>query len=264
MKVRTLTLLYDESFAFSMMNAYARKVIGIVIVLFINFILNCCTNSSLPLFLFSVLLFPIFYLLPFSHDFLEALERESLELKKKKVDDWNVGFKLAVQLCFLLNRSKQQYPFFHKKHIHDIFNQENHEVNKKTAKNKSGRTSGRLEEAICSLNTPSFKKKYNDEISSSAGNRKNKNENESEVKILNCISHSFFPFISLRGHCWRRVIINLQHLKSSNEELQCIVSIRILIGISFLVKYFEFISISSALFLNGKFLLVHVLFHLIF
>lgn len=134
------------------------------------------------------------------------MERESLEWKKKKLPFWNIGLRSSVQLCYLLNRSKQQYPYFQKKSLYDSVHQKNLDDN--------GDNKGHQK---------------------NANGHENKNENKNNYKNgvteLDRISHSFFPFISLRGHCWRRILVDLQHLKATNEEIQYIVSIRILIEI---------------------------------
>jgi hypothetical protein len=140
------------------------------------------------------------------------LERESLEWKKKKFPSWNIGLNLSVQLCYLLNRSKQQYPYFQKRGIYDFFHQNSQGKN---IDNKSQHEN----------------KNENENLNETGDENINKNNDKNEVTVLDRISHSFFPFISLRGHCWRRVLVDLQHLKATNEEIQYIVSIRILIQI---------------------------------
>ena len=118
------------------------------------------------------------------------MERESLELKKKNVLHWDIGLRLSVQLYFLLNRSKLQYPYF---------------------------------EIIPFYDNVKFGIR-NENENENKNDKKNENENENEKIILNRISHSYFPFISLRGHSWRRVIIALQHLKTPKHEIQNMVS----------------------------------------
>ena len=177
--------------------------------------------------------------------FLEALERESLELKKRNVLHWDVGLKLSVQLYFLLNRSKLQYPYFEIIPFYDnlklgIINEgenknenenENERANKKHenvcySKSDGINQSTTKEITLIEEDRDSICKNRNEDENDN--DNENENENENEKIILNRISHSYFPFISLRGHSWRRVIIALQHLKTPKHEIQNIVSVQFL------------------------------------
>ena len=161
---------------------------------------------------------------------LEALERESLELKKKNIRHWDIGLKLSVQLYFLINRSKLQYPYFQIIPIYDnmyrgIINEEKNDVNEGTSERQ---------EDMCysyssSINQSTTEKitlmeKDRNKVYKNRDENENKNESENKKIMLNRISHSYFPFISLRGHSWRRIIIALQHLKTPNHDIQDIVS----------------------------------------
>ena len=152
------------------------------------------------------------------------MERESLVWKRslQEVPSWRIGLKLSVELCYLLNRSKQQYPYFQKKGVYDFLHQNNQVENEDDKDRHKNKIKNNNENENRNGN-----KNYDDK-----NINKNNCKNDSKVEIkLDRISHSFFPFISVRGHCWRRVLVDLQHLKATNEEIQYIVSIRILIEI---------------------------------
>lgn len=132
--------------------------------------------------------------------------------------------KLSVELCYLLNRPKQQYPYFQKKGIYDFLYRDNQDKNKDDKSHHKN-------------------KNQNKNLDESGNENKNRNinNNKNEATALDRISHCFYPFISLRGHCWRRVLVDLQHLKATNEEIQYMVSLRILIEI----RDFYFISMAD-------------------
>jgi hypothetical protein len=209
---------------------------------------------------------------------VEALERESVNMKKRKKKNWNFGFELSIQLCLLLIRSKHEYPYFLPAiNDFDIFygnsildfdvdvgRSENSEFDsissseickryhaKKNDNHASGynnnhasgynnnHASGYNNNHASGYNNNQDKNNdYNnnsnnhDNNNSHDNNNNKNNHNLYKANMTNTenlrsrISHSFLPLTSLRGHCWKRILTDLNHTGKDSKIIEQVVSFR--------------------------------------